>query len=88
MPHTQVSQQDLSVYLQMRTKQTPRGSSSSHRPKGMATARFTGSTEAEAEQFKDTGGSKSQDSQEWLDFDNPKAAKEGKGELSWDDLIG
>ena len=66
----------------MRTKQTPHGSSSSHRPKGMAAARFTG---IEEEQFKDaTGGDKSQDSQTWLDIDNPKceAATQGEGETS------
>ena len=66
----------------MRTKQTPRGSSSSHRPKGMATVRLTGSAEGEAEQFQDAGGDKSQDSQEWPDCDNPKAAKQGRGESS------
>ena len=48
----------------------------------MATARFTGGTEAEAKQFEDAGGDESQDSQGWPDFDNPKAAKQGKGESS------
>ena len=47
----------------------------------MATARFTS---AEEEQFEDAGGDESQESQDWLDLDNPKcqAATEGEGETS------
>ena len=62
-------------------KQTPHGSNSSHHPKGMATARFTSTEE---EQFEDTGGDKSQESQDWPDLDNPKcqAATQGEGETS------
>ena len=64
-----------------KTKQTPHGCSSSHQPRGMATARFTG---AEEQQFEDTGGDESQVSQDWLDLDDPKcqAATEGEGETS------
>ena len=48
-----------------KTKQTPHGGSSSHRPGGMATARFT-SVEKEAErQFADIAGEETEDSQEW-----------------------
>ena len=67
----------------MRTKQTPHGSSSSHRPKGMATAKFT-STATEEQQFKDAGGGESQDSQDWPDYDNPKckATTQEEGEPS------
>ena len=48
-----------------KTKQTPHGGSSSHRPGGMATARFAG-TEEEAEcQFTDAPGEEeTEDSQE------------------------
>ena len=65
----------------MRMKQTPHGSSSSHHPRGMATARLT---IAEEEQFEDAGGDKSQESQDWLNLDNPKcqAATEGESETS------
>ena len=65
----------------MRTKQTSHGSSSSHRPRGMATATFTG---AQREKPKDTiAGDESQDSQDWPDLDNPEgAAATQKGETS------
>ena len=62
-----------------KTKTTPHGSSSSHRPRGMATARFA-ATEAEEQQFEDVGG-ESQDSINWPD-PFKKAAKEGEGETS------
>ena len=39
----------------VKTKQTPRGGSSSHRPGGMATARFAGAEEDEP-QFADAPG--------------------------------
>ena len=47
----------------------------------MATARFTGTEE---EQFEDTGGDESQESQDWPDLDDPKrqAATQGEGETS------
>ena len=47
----------------------------------MATARLT---IAEEEQFEDAGGDKSQESQDWLNLDNPKcqAATEGESETS------
>ena len=55
-----------------KTKQTPRGGSSSHRPGGIATARFTG-TEKEAEwQFTDAPGEETEDSQEWPDYEEGK----------------
>ena len=66
----------------MKTKQTPHGSSSSHQPKGIATARFTSGKE---EQFKDVAeGDESQDSQKWPDLENPKckATTQGEGEAS------
>ena len=65
-----------------KTKQTPRGSSSSHRPRGMATARFTQSATVQPEDT--AAGDESHDSQDWLDFDNPQgeAATQGKGEAS------
>ena len=52
------------VYFQMvRTKQTPHGGSSSHRPGGMATARFTGAEETEL-QFEDAPGEETKDNQD------------------------
>ena len=62
----------------VKTKTTPHGSSSSHRPRGMATARFT-STEADVEQqLKEVAGEETEDSQDWLDMDNPKAVTQGE----------
>ena len=66
----------------MRTKQTVRGNSNSHQPRGMATARFTGSTEAEEQQFADASGEDTKDSQTWPDIENAKAAKQEEGETS------
>ena len=61
----------------VKTKTTPHGGKS-HRPKGMATARFTGGTEADPEeQYEDTPGEDTEDSQVWLDLE--KKAKQGKG---------
>ena len=62
-----------------KTKTTPRGSSSSHQLRGMATARFA-ATEAEEQQFEDAGG-ESQDSTNWPD-PFKKATKEVEGETS------
>ena len=57
-----------------RTKQTPRGASSSGRPGGMLTARFA-SAEKEAErQFADAPGEETEDSQEWPEY---REGKEG-----------
>ena len=65
----------------MRTKQTPRGSSSSHRPRGMATAMFTSTQREKPEDT--TAGDESQDSQDWPDFDKPEgAAATQEGETS------
>ena len=48
----------------------------------MATATFTG-TEADAEQqFEDTAGEETEDSPDWPDYGNPKAATQGEGEAS------
>ena len=52
------------------TKKTPHGGSSSHRPRGMATAMFTG---AQGEKPKDPTGH-DEDSQDWPDYDNPERA--------------
>ena len=57
----------------VKTKQTPRGGSSSHRPGGMVTARFTGAEETEP-QFPDTPGEETEDSQDW-----PQYGAEGTG---------
>ena len=65
----------------MRTKQTPHGSSSSHRPRGMATATFTSTQREKPEDT--TAGDKSQDSQDWPDFNKPEgAAATQEGETS------
>ena len=64
-----------------RTKQTACGGSSSHRPRGIATAMFP-STEGEAEQwFADAPGEETEDSQDWPDMEEGKAGtskSEGK----------
>ena len=65
-------------------RQHPHGSSSSHRPRGMSTARFT-STEADVEQqFEEAAGEETGDSQDWPDYGNgnPKAATQGQDEAS------
>ena len=51
----------------VRTKQTSHGGSSSHRPGGMATARFAGAEEDEL-QFTDAPGEETEDSQEWPEY--------------------
>ena len=51
----------------VKTKQTARRGSSSHRPGGMATARFTGAEEDEP-QFADAPGEETEDSQEWPEY--------------------
>ena len=57
----------------MKTKTTPHGGGSSHRPRGMATATFV-STEGEAEQqFADAPGEETEDSQDWPDIEEGKA---------------
>ena len=62
-----------------KTKTTPRGGSSSHRPRGMAAARFAGGTKADAkEQYEDAPGEDKEDSQDWPDLD--KEATQGEGE--------
>ena len=53
----------------VRTKQTSRGGSSSHRPGGMVTARFAGAEEGAEQQFADgPGEEETEDSQEWPDY--------------------
>ena len=64
----------------VRMKQTPRGSSSSHQPRGMATARFTSASRGRSPEDT-TAGEESQDSQDWPDLDNPEgeaATQEGE----------
>ena len=52
-----------------KTKTTPRGGSSSHQPRGMATATFA-SAEGEAEQqHADAPGKETEDSQDWPDVE-------------------
>ena len=49
----------------------------------MATATFASGTKADAEQqFKDTAGEETEDSQDWPNYGNPKAATQGEGEAS------
>ena len=68
----------------MKTKQTPRGGSSLHRPVGMAAARFpsTGRGKGEPkEQFKDALGKDTEDSQDFPkvleDADQPEEGEPG-----------
>ena len=66
-----------------RTKQTPRGGSKSHRPKGMATATFPGGTSTEPEeQFWDTPGKGTEDSLDWPKFSDTAAHEEGEASTS------
>ena len=61
-----------------KTKTTPRGGSSSHRPGGMMTARFA-SVEKEAEQqFANAPGEDTEDSQEWPDIGEGTSKSAGK----------
>ena len=55
----------------VKTKQTSRGGSSSHRPRGMVTARFTGAEEDEP-QFTDAPEEETKDSQEWPEYGEEK----------------
>ena len=55
----------------VKTKQTPHGGSSSHRPGGMVTARFPGAEETEL-QFADTPGEETEDSQDWPQYGEGK----------------
>ena len=52
----------------VRTKQTSHGGSSSHRPGGMATARFTGAEETEPQFANAPGEEETEDSQEWPEY--------------------
>ena len=47
-----------------RTKQTPHGASSSHRPVGMAAARFTSAEKKAEQQYVDAPGKETEDSQD------------------------
>ena len=61
-----------------KTKTTPHGGSSSHQPRGIATAMFT-SAEGEAEQqFKDAPGEETEDSQDWPDWKEGASKSGGK----------
>ena len=68
----------------VKTKQTPRGGSSSHQPVGMAAARFPSTGRGKGkpeEQFKDAPGEDTEDSQDFLkvleDADQPEEGKLG-----------
>ena len=67
----------------VKTKTTPHGGKS-HHPAGMATATFTGSTEADPEQqFQDAQGEDTEDSQDWPDYGEEGATQEeGKASTS------
>ena len=66
----------------IRTKQTSCGGKS-HHPKGMATATFTGSTNADPEQqFQDTQGKETEDSQDWLEYGEEATQEEGEESTS------
>ena len=56
----------------VKTKQIPHGGSSSHRPGGMATARFAGAEEDEP-QFEDAPGEENEDSQDWPQYGEEKS---------------
>ena len=61
----------------VKTKTTPRGGKS-HRPKGMAAARFASGAEADPEeQYEDAPGEDTKNSQDWPDLE--KKAKQGEG---------
>ena len=65
-----------------RTKQTPCGGKS-HCPKGMATATFSGSTNADPDQqFRDAPGEDTEDSQEWLKYSEEATQEEGEASTS------
>ena len=55
-----------------KTKQIPHGASSSHRPVGMAAARFTGAEEEAEQQYADAPGEETEDSQDWPDVEGGK----------------
>ena len=52
-----------------RTKQTPHRGSSSGRPGGMSTVRFTSAKKEAEQQFTDAPGEETEDSQEWPDIE-------------------
>ena len=56
----------------VKTKQTPCGGSSSHRHRGMATARFAGAVGDEP-QFEDAPGEETEDSQDWPQYGEEKS---------------
>ena len=65
----------------MKIKQTPRGGSSSHQPRGMATAMLAGAEGEAEQQFTDAPGEETEDSQDWPDIEEGKAGttkSEGK----------
>ena len=62
-------------------KQTAHGGSSSHRPGGMAAAKFAGAKGEAEPQFADTPGEETENSQEWPDYEEGKTGaskSEGK----------
>ena len=57
-----------------RTKQTPHGGSSSHRPGSMTTARFAGAEKKAEQQFANAPGKETEDSQEWPEYREGKTS--------------
>ena len=63
----------------VKTKTTPHGGKS-QRPTGMATATFTGSAKADPkQQFQETPGEDTEESQDWQKYDEEEATQEGGG---------
>ena len=66
-----------------RIKQTPCGASSSHRPVGMVAARFASPEKKAEQQYADTPGEETEDSQDWPEVEEGKkgtSKSTGKGD--------
>ena len=61
-----------------KTKTTPRGGNSSHRPRGMAAARFASAEKEAEEQFANAPGEDTEDSQDWPDVEEDASKSTGK----------
>ena len=61
-----------------KTKTTPGGGSSSHQPRGMATATFAGAEGEAEQQFTDAPGEETEDSQDWPDWKEGASKSRGK----------
>ena len=65
-----------------KTKTTPHGGGS-HRPKGMATATFTGGADVDPEQhFQDALGEETEDSQDWPEYGEEATQEQGEASTS------